>query len=319
MSFAGGGSDMPAFYREEVGAVISTTINKFIYVSVNRNFDNQIRLSYSKTEQVNAISAIEHPLAREALGIMSITGGVEITSIADIPSRGSGLGSSSSYTVGLLNVLTVYKNQQATKEILARTACEIEIDKCGKPIGKQDQYAASYGGFNLITFNPDESVIVEPVQCKPQIIRSIAESILVFYTGRTRNASAILQKQAAVLKDKEKHKTMRRMVELAFQLKKEIEAGNVENFGEILHENWCIKSGLVEGIADDQIDLWYRSGIGAGATGGKLLGAGSGGFLMFFAEPGKHKSIKEALRQLKEVKLEFVLHGTEIIFNDETQ
>ena len=314
MSYVGGGSDLPSFYREEIGAVLSTAIDKYIYVAVNKKFDGRIRLSYSKTEEVNEASQIEHPLVREALRMLSIPGGIEIASMADIPSRGSGLGSSSSFTVALLNALYAFKNQYVSKETLAKESCEIEIERCREPIGKQDQYAAAYGGLNLIRFHPDDSVSVDPVICNPDIIKKIDESTLVFFTGRTRSASAILKNQSDAMKLENRRILMRRMVELAFELKKELETGDVENFGSILDENWKLKAQLTSGITDPQIDEWYIKGIQAGATGGKLLGAGNGGFIMFFAPPEYHAKIKFALSNLTPIKFGFDRNGAQIVF-----
>jgi D-glycero-alpha-D-manno-heptose-7-phosphate kinase len=314
MSYVGGGSDLPSFYREEIGAVLSTSIDKYIYVAVNRKFDGKIRLSYSKTEEVDHPAEIEHPLVREALEMLSIGGGIEIASMADIPSRGSGLGSSSSFTVALLNALYAFKNQYASKEALAKQSCEIEIDRCGEPIGKQDQYAAAYGGLNLIRFHPDESVSVDPVICSPDVIKRIDDSTLVFFTGRTRSASAVLKNQSDAMRLENRRILMRRMVELAFELKKELESGDVENFGSILDENWSLKAQLTSGITDPQIDEWYRKGIQAGASGGKLLGAGNGGFIMFYASPEFHSKIKTALSELTTIKFGFDRNGAQIVF-----
>lgn len=314
MSYVGGGSDLPSFYREEVGAVLSTSIDKYIYVAVNRKFDGKIRLSYSKTEEVDEVSEIAHPLVREALSMLSIPGGIEIASMADIPSRGSGLGSSSSFTVGLLNALYAFNNQHVSKEVLAKQACEIEIDRCGEPIGKQDQFAAAYGGLNLIRFHSDDSVSVDPVICKPETIKKIDESTLVFFTGRTRSASDVLKNQSEAMRLEQRRILMRRMVELAFELKRELELGDVENFGSILDENWRLKSQLTSGITDPQIDEWYYKGVLAGATGGKLLGAGNGGFIMFYAPPERHENIKAALSGLKPIKFGFDRNGVQIVF-----
>jgi len=314
MSFVGGGSDMPSFYREEQGAVLSTSVDKYMYIAVNKKFDGSIRLSYSRTEEVREIMQLEHPLVREALNLVGINGGIEIASMADIPSKGSGLGSSSSYTVGLLNALYAFKNQYASKDRLAMEACDIEINRCGEPIGKQDQYAAAFGGLNLIRFNPDESVSVDPIICAPEIIKKIEESTLVFFTGRTRSASAVLQSQSEAMKIENRRILMRRMVELAFELKKELESGDVDNFGSILNENWQLKSQLTSGITDPQIDEWYRQGIQAGAAGGKLLGAGNGGFIMFFAPPQNHQRIKDALGGLRPIKFGFDRTGAQIVF-----
>jgi len=314
MSYVGGGSDLPSFYREELGAVLSTSIDRYIYVAVNKKFDGKIRLSYSKTEEVNGLSEIEHPLVREALGVLSISGGIEIASMADIPSRGSGLGSSSSFTVALLNALYAFKNQYVSKETLAKQACEIEIDRCKEPIGKQDQYAAAYGGLNLIRFHPDDSVSVDPVICKSETIKRIDESTLVFFTGRTRSASDVLRNQSEEMKLGRRRILMRRMVQLSFELKKELESGDVEHFGSILDENWRLKTQLNRGITDPQIDEWYRKGIQAGATGGKLLGAGNGGFIMFYAPPENHEKIKISLHGLTPVKFGFDRNGAQIVF-----
>jgi len=312
MSYVGGGSDLPSFYRDEAGAVLSTSIDKYIYVAVNKKFDGKIRLSYSKTEEVDEVSRIEHPLVREALTMLSIPGGIEITSMADIPSRGSGLGSSSSFTVALLNALYAFKNQYASKETLAKQSCEIEIERCCEPIGKQDQYAAAYGGLNLIRFHPDDSVSVDPVICGPNIINRIDESTLVFFTGRTRSASEVLKNQSDAMKLEKRRILMRRMVELAFELKRELESGA------ILDENWKLKAQLTSGISDPQIDEWYRKGIHAGASGGKLLGAGNGGFIMFYALPEYHPKIKLALSELTPIKFGFDRNGAQIVFYSPT-
>src|SRR5437016_1471853 len=217
MSFVGGGSDLPAFYRKYGGAVVSTAINQFVYITVNKKFDEQIRVSYSKTEEARTVERIKHPLVRESMKLLGLSGGIEITSIADIPARGSGLGSSSTFTVGLLHALHAYAERHASAEQLAREACEIEIERCGEPIGKQDQYAAAFGGFNFIEFNPDDSVSVEPILCKRETIQRLQENLLVFYTGIVRSASAILKKQTALIAQKSKQKMLRRMVELAHE------------------------------------------------------------------------------------------------------
>jgi D-glycero-alpha-D-manno-heptose-7-phosphate kinase len=314
MSFVGGGSDLPAFYREEGGAVLSTSIDKYMYIAVNRKFDGRIRVSYTRTEEVDSPAQVEHPLVREALGLTGVEGGIEIASMADIPSRGSGLGSSSSYTVGLLNALYAYRNCFASKSMLAQQACEIEIDRCGEPIGKQDQYAAAFGGLNLIRFQPDESVSVDPVICRPDLLATLEASMLVFFTGRTRSASAVLAEQSKAMQGEERRRLVRRMVQLAFDLKAELESGSLDAFGSILSENWRLKSQLSSGITDSQIDDWYLSGMSHGALGGKLLGAGNGGFLMFFAPPERHAGIVSALSGLDPVRFRFDRTGAQIVF-----
>ncbi len=314
MSFLGGGSDIPAFYREEMGAVISTSIEKFMYICINEKFDGGIRVSYSQTENVNHREDIKHPLVREALDIVGVENGIEIASMADIPSKGSGLGSSSSYTVGLLNALYAYRNIFVSKDKLAREACEIEIDRCKEPIGKQDQYAAAFGGINLIRFHPNESVSVDPIICKPELIDEMEASILVFFTGRTRSASEVLSNQSLAMRSDDRRALMRRMVQLAFDMKEQLETGSLEHIGEMLDENWRLKSQLSKGITDAEIDIWYAAGMANGALGGKLLGAGNGGFLMFYAPVERHIDITKKLSNLHPVKFKFDRNGTQIVF-----
>ena len=203
VSFAGGGSDMRSFYRRFGGAVLSTTIDKYVYVTVNKKFDDWIRLSYSRTEEVKSVDQVEHPLVRAALRELSIPGGVEITSIADIPSKGTGLGSSSSFTTGLLLALHAYQSSYISPGDLAEQSCRIEIDLCGEPIGKQDQYAAAFGGLNFIRFEPDDSVIVEPILCSGDKLLQLESSLVTFYTGQTRQASTILAEQTALTEKSE--------------------------------------------------------------------------------------------------------------------
>jgi D-glycero-alpha-D-manno-heptose-7-phosphate kinase len=314
MSFVGGGSDMRSFYQDELGAVISTSINKYMYIAVHKKFDGRIRLSYAQTEEVDFIDQIKHPLVRECLKKVGIAGGVEIASLADIPSLGSGLGSSSSYTVGLLNALNAYKGQYISKYELAKQACEIEIEKCNEPIGKQDQFAASYGGLNLIRFHANEEVSVDPIICKPEILYQLEKSTLMFFTGRTRSASQLLAKQSDALLTMSQKSLVSKMVNLVFDMKYELESGLLDNIGKILNENWRLKSQIVEGISDPQIEEWYQAGLRHGAQGGKLLGAGNGGFLMFFAPPETHEEIKRVLSSLIFVDIGFDSSGSQVIF-----
>lgn len=315
MSFVGGGSDLPSFYRLHNGAVISTAINKYIYININKKFDNGIRVAYSKTEEVSRVEDIEHKLVKASLIHLGIKGGVEITSIADIPSQGTGLGSSSSFTVGLLQALNAYKGKYISSEQLSKESCKIEIDICGEPIGKQDQYAAAYGGFNLIEFKKDDSVIVSPVISKPETIREIEENTLMFYTGITRSASTLLKQQADDIENQVyKQNTLIKMVDLAYQLFYELQNNNSGIFGEILHENWILKKSLTDGISTGQIDELYKVARAAGASGGKILGAGSGGFLMLYAPKQKHKKISSALSSLRQINVGFESLGSRIIF-----
>lgn len=315
MSFTGGGSDLPAFYRQFGGAVVSTAIDKYVYVNVNPKFDHGIRIAYSKNEEVERVADIEHRLVRAAMQMLEIDGGVEITTIADIPSRGTGLGSSSSFTVGLLHALSAFKGVYVAAEKLGADACRIEIELCGEPIGKQDQYAAAYGGFNMIEFRPDDKVVVTPIICAPETLTSIERDILVLYTGVTRSASPLLKQQSDVLAGSaDKQRVMRRMVELTYQLRDELQSNNTLAFGEILHENWMLKREVTAGISNPEIDDWYGRARGAGALGGKILGAGAGGFLMFYAPRDSHRAIAAALPELRVIPMGFEPLGSRIIF-----
>ncbi len=315
MSFVGGGSDLPVFARRFGGAVVSTAIDQFVYVTVNPKFDEKIRVSYSRTEEARSVDRIRHPLVREAMRLLQIDGGIEITSIADIPAKGTGLGSSSSFTVGLLHALHAYAERYASAEQLARQACEIEIERCGEPIGRQDQYAAAFGGLNFIQFHPDDSVTVEPIICRRETVRQLQAHLLTFYTGLTRSAASILhQQQGAVASERKKQAVMRRMVALAHQLRQELQQNRVAAFGEIIHENWLLKKSLARGISNERIDEWYAQARQAGALGGKLLGAGAGGFLMFYAPPDRHDAIARALPRLRRMDFHFEPQGSRIIF-----
>jgi len=314
MSFVGGGSDLPVYYRQREGAVLSTAIDKYMYVTVNQKFDGDIRLSYSATEDVNHVDQLKHPIVRNALKLLDIVGGIEIASMADIPSKGSGLGSSSSYTVALLHALYAYKNCYISKGELGQLASHVEIELCGEPIGKQDQYAAAFGGLNLMRFHADGTVSVDPIICRPETVKKMEESILVFYTGRTRSASTLLSEQSKNMESIEKRKIMDEMVKLAYEMKYILESDDLESIGELLDKNWKLKCQMANGVTDTQIDDWYQQGIMAGAKGGKLLGAGNGGFMMFFAPKEKHRDIVKAMNGLKEIPFSFDTNGSQIIF-----
>jgi D-glycero-alpha-D-manno-heptose-7-phosphate kinase len=314
MSFVGGGSDLPGFYRRHGGAVVSTAIDKYIYVNINSKFDGGIRLAYSKVEEVDRLEEIEHRLVRATFELLGLKGGVEITTIADVPSRGTGLGSSSSFTVALIQAISAYSGQHISAEELGRLSCEVEIERCGEPIGKQDQYAAAFGGLNLIEFREDDSVQVTPVIMNRSDRDLMEERILVFYTGITRSASGILRRQSEETSvNAVKQSVMKRMVDLAYHLRDELVRGEIDSLGQILHENWMLKKSLLDGISTSEIDKWYEAAIAAGALGGKLLGAGSGGFLMFYAPPDRHEAIAKAVG-LRQIKFGFEPLGSRILF-----
>lgn len=318
ISFAGGASDLAAFYRHEPGAVITMAIDKYIYITVNKKFDNRIRASYSITEIVDSVDELRHELIREALRIVHIDRRIEITSISDIPSEGTGLGSSSTYTVGLLNALYAHCGHYAGAERLAHEACEIEIERCGAPIGKQDQYIAAYGGLQFIQFNPDESVFVDPVICAPQTRLQLQQHILMLYTSGTRSAPNVLAEQRTNTEnDPAKRQNLRRMVQLARELYSALLKNNIASIGDILHENWMLKRELASGISNPQIDHWYERARAAGALGGKILGAGGCGFLMLFAPPERHQTICDALPELRPVPVAMEPQGSKIIYVEE--
>jgi D-glycero-alpha-D-manno-heptose-7-phosphate kinase len=315
ISFAGGGSDLPDYYREHGGAVVSTAIDKYVYVTVSRKFDHTLRVSYSSTEEVETAAQLKHPIVREGMSMLEVEGGLEITSVADIPSRGTGLGSSSSFAVGLVHALHAIEGRHVSAERLADEACRIEIEKCGEPIGKQDQYAAAYGGLNYIQFLRDGSVDVEPIAMPRAIRENLNNHLLMFYTGITRSASDILASQSKALSEEgKKTEAMHRMVALAKDLCNELWQGNIDAMGRILHENWILKQSLSESISSSQINTWYQRALEAGASGGKLLGAGGGGFLLFYAPPEKHRSITTALSDLRCVPFGMEPRGSRIVF-----
>jgi D-glycero-alpha-D-manno-heptose-7-phosphate kinase len=315
ISFAGGGSDLSVFYRDEPGAVVSTAIDKYIYITVNRKFDRQIRASYSVTEMVDRVADLQHELIRESLLLTGVDGGIEITSISDVPSRGTGLGSSSTYTVGLLNALHAYQGRFAGADRLARESCRIEIERCGKPIGKQDQYIAAFGGLQYIQFNPDESVFVDPIICRPETRRALGERLLMLYTGLTRSADGVLQEQQDnVARDHARRQNLRAMVRLAQDLRESLCRDNLDALGEIMHEGWMLKRELATQISNDQIDSWYERARAHGAIGGKLLGAGGGGFLLLYAPVERHESIIRALPELRPVPIRCEPQGSKIIY-----
>jgi D-glycero-alpha-D-manno-heptose-7-phosphate kinase len=318
ISFAGGGSDLSAFYEEEQGAVVSTAIDKYIYITVNPKFDHKIRASYSVTEIVDGVDELKHELIREALHMLKIKEGIEITSISDIPSQGTGLGSSSSYTVGLLNALYAYSGHMAGAERLADEACHIEIERCRKPIGKQDQYIAAYGGLQFIRFNPDGSVFTDPVICSPTTRKRLQTRLLLLYTGLTRSADDILSEQTRETKSNEaKRVSLKRMVSLAHQLCEALGQEDIDAFGEILHAGWLEKRKLATNISNPHIDDWYERARAAGAIGGKLLGAGGGGFLLLYADPAHHSDICRALPELRPIPFHFCPQGSKVIYVEE--
>ncbi|EKD62694.1 MAG: hypothetical protein ACD_52C00088G0005 [uncultured bacterium] len=315
ISFVGGGTDIPWFYKKYPGAVVSTAIDKFVYITVNKKFDQKVRVSYSKTEIVDKVEQIKHELVREALKLTKIGGGIEITSISDIPSEGTGLGSSSSYTVGLLNALYAFKGKHVGVQRLASEASRIEIDILGKPVGKQDQYIAAQGGLQHIKFNRNGSVFIDPIILPQKLMYKLQSNLLMLYTGLTRSSSSVLKKQkSAVIKSPKKLMVMQKMADMATDTKHALEKGKLNDFGELLHQNWLLKRQLANGISNSKVDKWYLIARRLGAIGGKICGAGGGGFLLLFAPGSRHAGIISALKDLKKVDFNFEAQGSQAFY-----
>ncbi len=315
ISFAGGGSDLPEFYRRRRGTVVSTTIDKSMYIAIHPYFHDKIRIKYSRTEDVSDISEIDHPLVRECLRLLNIGCGMEIASFADVPA-GTGMGSSSAFTVGLLHALHALAGRNVGPERLAEAACHVELERVAEPIGKQDQYASAYGGLNAIRFHPDESVEVQPLQCAPSTREELGSRLMLFYVGQERAASSILAEQSRNMADAEKFGMVARMAELAEELASELEKSRLDSFGAILDEGWQLKSRLARDITNDAIESNYRRAREAGAEGGKILGAGGGGFLLLYSKPEKQGQVREALGHLREMPFAMSTEGSRLLCND---
>lgn len=311
VSFAGGGSDLASFYIKHGGCVLSTAINKYMYVSIHPSFVGETVLKYSKTEVVDSLDKIQHKYFRQMLKMHDISG-IEIVSTADVPA-GTGMGSSSSFTVGVLHALYAYKGKYVSKEKLAAEACDVEIRYLGNPIGKQDQYAAAYGGMNFYEFNKDNSVAVEPIIMDEEAKKNLQDNLMLFYTGKLHSASDILKQQSENIKTGEKENNQLKMCDLARNLRDELQKNNIDAMGEILHENWILKKTLASEISNPMIDALYEKAMKAGATGGKLLGAGGGGFLLFYAPKEKQSTIKSEIG-LPQLPVSFDRQGTSVIY-----
>ncbi|MBE9529219.1 MAG: GHMP kinase [Proteobacteria bacterium] len=311
VSFVGGGTDLAEFYSVEPGAVVSASIDRYMYICVNKRFDHTIRVSYSKTEIVETVDEIQHPIVKECLKLTGVEDSIEVTSVSDIPA-GTGLGSSSSFTVGLLHALYAYKGIHVTPERLASEACRIEIDILKEPIGKQDQYIAAYGGLQFIRFNPDGTVYVDPILCTKEVKKELSENLMFFYTGVSRQASTILTEQKKNTAAKMEH--LKKVRDLTPVLRDVLtEGGALTRFGKLLNEGWVLKKSFAEGISNAGIDESYARALEAGAVGGKLLGAGGGGFLLFYVEQQNQAGVREALKDLREVPFSFEPQGSKII------
>ena len=319
ISFVGGGTDLRSYYSIDEGQVLSTSINKYIYVVVKRQaaiVEYKYRINWSKVEFKNEIDDIEHPIVRETLKLMEIDFPIEITTFADIPAS-TGLGSSSSFTVGLLNALYALKGQMVTKATLASQAAEIEVEILQRYMGSQDHYAAAYGDLNVFTFHKNGSVSVDPVFYRPEVKKALEGNLLLFYTAQKRDASEVLKIQSE--KTEDKFKVLKSMKDLTPILREVISSGTkLHQFGEILHENWMLKRGITSEISSSKIDEYYSLAIKAGAIGGKLLGAGGGGFLLFYVEPQNQQAVTDSLSDLYRLNFGFDDAGTRITYYDQT-
>ena len=314
VSFTGGGSDLASFYRRHEGCVLSTSINKYMYVSIHPTFNRQETcVKYSKTEIVDDVRKIKHPIARQLLLDRKISG-VEIVSTADIPS-GTGLSSSSAYTVGLINALNAFSGKYASQEKIAAEACDVEINRLGEPIGKQDQYGTAVGGMKFIRFLPDDTVEVEPVVMRNSVKKELDDNLLMFYTGLTHSAGAVLKEQNVnMVSAEDKFNNMVRMTELAYEMRETLVQGDLTRFGDILHENWMLKRSMASSISNGLVDKYYDIAMASGAKGGKLLGAGGGGFLLFYCEKEHQPRLRSALSDLIELPFSMESGGTKVIY-----
>ncbi len=312
VSFLGGGTDFDDFYVNHGGAVLSTAIDKYVFVIVKERFDDMICVNYSKRERVKKVIELRHELVREAMKLVSIHKGIEITTLADIPAEGTGLGSSSSITVGLLQALYAYHGEVTPAKTLAEEACHIEIDILSKPIGRQDQYIASYGNMRFITFDKS-SVKVEKIELSPEDKKRLNDNLLLFYTGVTRKSSEILSEQKANISSRVE--VLRGMQKLAFEARDTILEGELDVFGEILHRGWQLKKQLASKVSNPAIDDIYETARRAGAIGGKVSGAGGGGFILLYCRKDKQDDVTRALKGLRQLPFRFEQDGSKVIFN----
>jgi len=315
ISLGGGGTDLPSYYQKYGGFLIAASIDKYVFVSVTRPFTEGIFLKYSEQEHVKEIREVRHPIIREALSMLDFkTPQVEITTLADIPA-GTGLGSSGSFTTSLLKALYTHRRRLISPSDLARLACEIEIDRLHEPVGKQDQYIAAYGGITCFEFHPDNSVNAYPLTIKMETLFALEDNLLLFFTGFSRKAGDILQDQdkRTLQNDSKMLENLHHTKDLGMRTKRVLEAGEMDEFGELLHEHWEHKKVRSGGMSNPQIDEWYELGRKNGAIGGKLVGAGGGGFLMFYADDRGKLRQAMAKAELEEVRFHFDFEGTKVL------
>lgn len=313
ISLLGGGTDFPSFFLEEGGCVLSSAIDKYIFVTIKERFDSKLRIGYTQTEMVDTVDEIHHELIREALRLTGIDRGVEITTMGDIPSEGSGLGSSSTVTVGALHAMYSYLGELVSAERLAREACSIEIDILRKPIGIQDQYIAAYGGLRFFEFSTSGEVRSELVSVSPEAKRALNQNFMLFFTGVSRQSSSILQEQSSNMKNRLDE--LREIKEMAHQARQELIKGNIDALGLLIHQAWEVKKRLANSISNSQINEVYEAARRSGALGGKLAGAGGGGFLLLYVPYECQEKVRSALHGLQELPFRLEADGSKVIFN----
>ena len=315
ISLGGGGTDLPSYYTEHEGFLIAAGIDKHVYITVHEPFTDQVIVKYSRLEQVERASELQHPIVREALALTQIETRIEIASMSDIPA-GTGLGSSGSFTTALLRALHIHKNNSAVPpRQLAEQACHIEIERLGEPIGKQDQYIAAYGGVTCFTFKKDGYVEVQPLRADTETLANLEDNLVMFFTGYTRSAGTILKDQDQRSKQKDQAMTdnLHFTKDLGLRSRETLEKGDLQGFAALMHEHWLRKRKRTQGMSNDSIDQWYQLALDNGALGGKLIGAGGGGFLMFYSE--EKTRLRHALRAagLREVRFRFDLEGARLV------
>lgn len=313
ISLAGGGTDFPDFFREHGGCVVSTAIDKYVYCIVKERFDDKIYVNWTKKEIVDSIDQIEHALVREAMRKVGVTKGIEISFLSDIPSEGSGLGSSSSVTVGVLHALHHFVDAAPTTEQLAREACAIEIETLGKPIGVQDQYIAAYGGLRCFEFGPGPAVRITSVEATRTALEDLDNMLMLFYTGKTRQAATILSQQKSNIG--QKVQVLEQMKQQAREVRRLIEAGDIDGLGGVLHRGWEAKRKLATGVSSGELDEIYERAVKAGALGGKISGAGGGGFFLLCVPSDKRQAVRQALANLREMPFRLERGGSRIVLN----
>jgi D-glycero-alpha-D-manno-heptose-7-phosphate kinase len=317
ITLGGGGTDLPSYYRDHEGFLVSAAIDKYVYVNVMRPFTEGIYLKYSQLEHIEQIAEVKHPIIREALQMLEFkTPQVEITTLADIPA-GTGLGSSGSFTTALLKALYTHRKRHLHQEELAELACHIEIDRLGEPIGKQDQYIAAVGGVTCFTFHKDDKVTAQPLGISMDTMFDLEDNLLLFFTGFSRSASGILkdQKVKSQQNDADMLNNLHYVKDLGYRSRDALVNGNTQLFGELMHEHWEHKKRRSGGMSNPKIDEWYELGMKNGAVGGKLVGAGGGGFLMFMAHDRNKLRHAMAHAGLEEVRFKFDYEGTKVVMS----